>query len=221
MVRILQPVYLDQPTITTAARLAGVKALLRLMQDAVPEFAEREHRELERFAREQNLEASEYFMERDLLEDKFNVWLPRFTAYSVITVLWAVVEAQLYECAKHVERLAQEELPPRTQRSSIDRYAQYLKKHRGFDLREEQEWRELCDLQEVRNIVAHRLGTRGRGAKARRVEAELERRYGGDLGFQEARRDWPGQVWISLALCERFTASAEVFLGKVVAATRG
>ena len=114
MVRI--SVHLDQPTITTAPRIAGVRALLHLLQDAVPEYAEREYSDLKRTAREQGFEAGEYFMERDILEDKFNVWLPRFAAYSVITMLWAVVEAQLYECVKHVQRNVTENLPPRRRR---------------------------------------------------------------------------------------------------------
>ena len=217
MVRIR--VYLDQPTITTAPRLAGVRALLLLLQDAVPEYANKEHRELNRFAREQDLEAGEYFMERDLIDHKFNVWLPRFAAYSVITMLWAVVEVQLYECVKHVERDAAESLSPRRRQSSFDLYAEYLKKHRGLHVKKLKEWRELSDLRSVRDIVAHRLGTRGQGARARNIEAQLERQYTGDLKFQEARGEWPGQVWISLPLCERFTASAEAFLEKVVAAT--
>ena len=48
-------IHFDLLTIRTAARLAGVKALLRLLQDAMPKFEEQEHSALLKLAREKNL----------------------------------------------------------------------------------------------------------------------------------------------------------------------
>ena len=94
----LPPVYLDTPTITTGERLSGVKDLLELLQAALPAFEQKAQQELADSARRLQYEASEYFMERDILCAKYKESLPRFAAFAIVTLLHAVLETQLYEC---------------------------------------------------------------------------------------------------------------------------
>ena len=214
-------IHFDFLTIRTAARLAGVKALLRLLQDAMPKFEEQEHSALLKLAREKNFDAGEYFLERDILDDKFEVWLPRFAAYSIITLLYTVLEVQLYDCIKRAEQKTNAPFRlGKTRGSRIDFYAAYLKKHCAFDAKNDKMWCELSDLRKLRNIIVHRAGTKGQLEKHRQDAARLAEKYESDLEFPASDNDWPSEVWISLGLCNRYTDSVEVFLQRVVAAAR-
>ena len=219
-VRIPLPIHLDSLTITTAARLAGVKSLLQLLQEAMPEFDKRENDQLLRLAQELNFEAEEYFMERRILDEKFRVWLPRFAAYSIILLLHTVLEVQLSACARHVARRTHSKFPQEEKGSGVRASAAYLAEVNVYNAMGDDAWAMLEDLCNLRNIVAHRAGSKGHSKKHLKVAAELATKYATDLKFPDPDKDWPREAWVSLALCNRYADAVEAFLERVVAATR-
>ena len=218
--RIPFPVHLDSLTITTAARLAGVKALLHLLSDAMPEFDKRENDELLQLARDLNFEAEEYFMERQILDDKFRVWLPRYAAYSIVLLLHAILEVQLSACARHAAKHVNSDFPQEGQGSGVRAAATYLAELNVYDATGDDEWGLVEDLCSLRNVIAHRAGTKGHSKRHQKVAARLSAKYGRDLEFPDPDKGWPQEAWISLPLCGRYADAIEALLERVVAAAR-
>ena len=96
--------HFDFLKINTDLRLAGVRSLWDLFYKALPEFRQREREALERRAENENWDHAEYDVERQLLNDTFKHWLPRFATYSVIILLHAVLESQLNACTDRVQK---------------------------------------------------------------------------------------------------------------------
>ena len=218
--RITVPIHLDSLTITTTARLAGVKALIHLLQEAMPEFEKRENDELLRLARELNFEAGEYFMERQILDQKFQVWLPRFAAYSIIILLHTILEVQLSACARHVAKRTNSNFPQAGKGSGFRASATYLADTNVYDAMGDDAWTTLEDLCNLRHIIAHRAGSKGHSKRHLKVAEKLATKYSSDLKFPDPDKDWPREAWISLPLWNRYADSVEAFLEKVVVATR-
>ena len=97
-------IHIDRIEIEMASRLDGVKAFLHLLQDAVPEFEKRKQEELRELARQEKYDDLEYAVEQQILDEQFQYWLPRYSAYSVVTLLHMVLEAQLHECVRRAEQ---------------------------------------------------------------------------------------------------------------------
>ena len=78
----------------------------------------------------------------------------------------------------------------------------------------------LCDLGKLRNIIVHRVGTKGRATKHRDIAEKLAATYKDDLKFPKRDEDWwkGTEVHISMELCQRFLEAVEIFLEKVLAA---
>ena len=208
---------LDPLTIKTAERLAAVKALLRLLEESVPEYEERERTALRELAAEQDLDLGEYYVEQQILDQKFRFWLPRFAAYSVITLLHMVLEVQLHECARHAQRRLSLPLGPEDIKGrGIEAAATYLKKFGVSDAKDDMAWHMLTDLRDLRNLVAHRAGTSSEKHQSRLYLNRLLKTYKGDLKVEKTPMDWWNEVWISMELCRHFTNEVEAFLGRVV-----
>src|SRR5258706_12592933 len=84
----------------TFGRLAGVRAFLEVLDRALPESEWAHNEALKERAEQQDWEFAEFDVERQILDERFQFWLPRFTTYSVVTLLYTVLETQLAACAK-------------------------------------------------------------------------------------------------------------------------
>lgn len=196
----LPPVYLDTPTITTGERLSGVKDLLELLQAALPAFEQKAQQELADNARRLQYEASEYFMERDILCAKYKESLPRFAAFAIVTLLHAVLETQLYECVLQTCRRTGATGPPRPKRRGlVPFYLTYLEKHGGVTPIGRSDRKELDHLGQLRNNIAHKLGRR----------TDEGDHYG-----------WESLESIPLESCKDYIALVERVLERVVTDTR-
>ena len=92
----------------------------------------------------------------------------------------------------------------------------YLKKLKAYDFKQDNEWNMLCDLRDLRNIIAHRMGSKGHPEKQRKRIKHLSEKYPGDLTF--ADNFWEDEMWISSSLCRRFTDAVERVLNRVIKA---
>ena len=208
---------IDPLRIKTAERLAGVRALLDLLEKAVPEHEERERTALREIAQKQDFHFDEYDVERQILDGRFEFWLPRFAAYAVFTLLYAVLEVQLLECAGRARRRLQSPFGPEDMKGrGIEAAATWLMKSGAFEVKKDETWSTLTDLRKLRNLIAHRVGTRGRIEEHRKTVDELLRKYREHLEIEKTPMDWWSEVWISMDLCRRFTDEVEAFLGRVL-----
>ena len=208
----------DPLQIKAAEGLAGVSALLRLLVEAVPEYEKRERTALRELAERQGFDFGEYDVARKIFDSRFGFWLPRFAAYSVVTLVYAVLEHQLYECARRVERRTKLPFDPDNKRRGIGPPVTYLTESGVCDVNVKQgrAWSTLTDLQALRNLIAHRAGTRGRIEKHRKTVATLIGRYPGDMEVEKTPMDWWSEVKVSMDLCGHFVDEVEAFLGRVL-----
>lgn len=90
--------------IETFARLHGIQAFLETMNDGIPTVEAKQHQYLEQLAVKGDWEPGEYFVEKEILNDKFRTWIPEMAAYSAIILLHSIVETQLHGFADHMAR---------------------------------------------------------------------------------------------------------------------
>ena len=208
---------IDPIKIKTNERLAGVKSLLRLLEDAIPEYEEREQTALRELAQNDSFEAAEYFMYQSGLEHEFRFWLPRFAAYAVVTLLYTTLEVQLHECAKRAQqRMKLRFGPDDIKGRGIEAVATYLTKSGVYDIKHDEAWPTLIDLRELRNLIVHRAGTRGRIEKHQKTADRLAKNYEGHLKYPRDDKDWWNEVWISMELCRLLADKVEAFLGRAL-----
>ncbi len=209
-------IHFDPLLIKSDERLAAVRALLQLLEEAVPEHEERDRTELRKRASIQGWDFSEYDMQRQIHDSRFRFWLPRFAAYSVVTLLFTVLEVQLLECASRAQRRLNSPFGPEDIRGrGIESAAVYLIKSGVSDVKQDTAWSTLTDLRDLRNLIVHRAGTSGE--KHQETVNRLRETYKGDLEIEETPMDWWNEVLISMKLCRHFTNEVEAFLGRVVA----
>ena len=92
-------------------------------------------------AEKENWEFWEFDVERQVLEERFQFWLPRFTAYSVVTLLYTVVEVQLAACGKVACLDGKPQFAPTDMRGrGIEAAVLYLEKVDAFDVKRDTAW---------------------------------------------------------------------------------
>ena len=208
---------IDPLEIKTHSRLRGVRSLLDAFQQALPELEKREREALEQQAENKGWEYDYYNAARQSLDETFKYWLPRFAAYSVIVLLYAALESQLYACADRVQKRSHSPFEPfDIKGKGIEPADLYLKKLKAFEVKQDDEWNTLRDLRDLRNIVAHRMGSKGHPERHRKEIKHLSREYPGDLKFSDDFLN--DEMYISISLCRRFTDAVERFLNRVLAA---
>jgi hypothetical protein len=208
--------YIDILVSQTLARLAGIRAFLTLLDSALPEFEWRENDALEQLAHEEHWDYSDFDLERQALDERFRFWLPRFTAYSNIIFLYSVLETQLAACAERAHQNAGSAFTPADiQGRGIDAAALYLERIGVYDVRQDAEWHRIVDLRDLRNLIVHRVGTKGQSDEQRKTAKRLEVAYSGQLQFPDNGSSWYGEVWISIHLCRNFLTAIEAFFRRV------
>src|SRR5687768_5681724 len=141
---------LNSHAIATFGRINGIRGFLDFL-DKMPDI-ELDERELTReVAEAKGLDETDYDFERHLLDHKFGHWIPRFSAYSVLILLHAVVELQLAACAQHVRTKKSLRLKPRDVRGSgIQASLLYMERVGGVDVRTIPGYRDLFRLRDLR-----------------------------------------------------------------------
>ncbi len=91
---------IDILVLQTFGRLAGISSFLDVLGRALPKSEWSDNEALKQKAEHENWEYSDFDVKRQVLDERFRFWLPRFTAYSVMTLLYTVLETQLAACAK-------------------------------------------------------------------------------------------------------------------------
>ena len=210
-------IHIDLLQIKGAERLAAVRALLRLLEDALPQYEDRERTALGELAAEQNLDFHEYNIEQQILDNRFRFWLPRFAAYSVVTLLYSVLEVQLHACGRRAQRRLRSPFgPDDINGRGIEAVATYLTKSDVYDVRHDDAWSMLIDLRDLRNLIAHRAGTSNKGHE--KIVNRLLATYKEDLQAEKTPTGWRNEVWLSMRLCRRFTNDVEAFLTRIASA---
>jgi hypothetical protein len=207
------PTYRINPlALDTFGRLAGVRAYLDLVDTAMPQIEFQERERLKEFAEDHGWEAGDYFTEDQVLDERFRHWVPRFSAYSAIILLYSVLEVQLTACAVEIGR--KHSVPFHVTDvggQGIERAILYIKRITKHNSKEQPEWPAVSDLSKLRNLIVHRIGTRGESDEHRKAADELAGRYPSQLTFPPVGQWTYGEAWLSIPLCRRFIEAVERF----------
>jgi hypothetical protein len=200
----------------TFGRLSGIRAFLEVLDEAVPESEWAGNEKLKQRAEDEQWDYDDFDVERQVLDERFHFWLPRYTSYSVITLLYTVLETQLATCAEQAGRLKNASFVPSDLRGrGLDGSALYLEKVGLFKVRQDPAWRPICDLRDLRHLIVHRAGTKGQSDEHRRTAQRLASDYKGRIEFPDGDWSWYGEVWISIPLCREFIEQVERFFDRV------
>ena len=193
----------------TFARLSVASEFLKVVDDAIPLLESKARSDLERFAGEEDLEAGEYFMEKDILDWRFQTWIPTFAAYSVIVLTYSIVEAQLNAFAEILGKRRGAEPPEVNEKSGIDQAALYLVRVLSVPVKKDPAWSCIKDMQKLRNAIVHRNGKCGKSSKQQEEEKRLLRRY--PLLKLKKLDGVHDQIVIPMPLCRAFSSKADAF----------
>lgn len=203
---------LNKLSLDTSARIAGVRAYLDLIQQGIPEIENKERERLIQLSLAEGWDEADYDVSRQIIDERFTHWIPRFSAYSAIILLYSVLEVQLIACAqvvgtKHQTPFAVTDLRGRGLTPSI-LFIERLAGHKVFD---QPEWTVMSDLQNLRNILVHRIGVRGELDRHHTQADHLAKKYAGKIEFSEDSSWMYGEAALSLDLCFEFVDGVERF----------
>ena len=146
--------------------------------------------------------------------------MPRLSAYSIIVLLQSLLETQLFACAEWVGRRDSTVFRPRdflgSRRGTMDVAVLFLRKAPGVDVTSDPVWSRLKDLQQLRDIIVHRSGTRGEAEEHQKTFDRLIQQYAPRLSVAEGA-DWlHGEIWVSLILCRDFAKDLGAFFARTL-----
>ncbi len=209
-------VLINTLVLQTFGRLAGIRAFLEGLDEAVPESEWARNEKLKQRAEDEQWEYDDFDVERQVLDERFHFWLPRYTSYSVITLLYTVLETQLATCANRACKLKNASFVPSDLRGrGVDGSAVYLERVGVYEVQQDPAWQTICDLRDLRHLIVHRAGTKGQSEEHRKTAQRLAKAYKGRIEFPDDDWSWYGEVWISIPLCREFIERVETFFDRV------
>jgi hypothetical protein len=163
----------------TFDRILGAIALLDLLDESVPRADFQEREELHALAKRQKWDLRDYYIDIQVLGEKYHS-VARLSAYAITTLLYSVLETQLFGLAERVGRVKNSNLTVKDVRGRpLEQAWIYLERIGGLDVTKDPAWSSLLDLQRIRNIVVH---ANGKPSKKQKPEMDqLEKKYGGLL----------------------------------------
>ena len=78
---------LDLLVLQTFGRLTGIRSFLDLLDGALPRSEWSDNEALKQRAEKENREFNDFDVERQVLDERFRFWLPRYAAYSAVSLL--------------------------------------------------------------------------------------------------------------------------------------
>jgi len=188
----------------------GIRQHIEQLRQLLPDAERRERDVLNQVAKEFEWDYESYSEKNSEIESKFSYWLPRVAAYSIITMLHALVETQMRTLADRLRYLRGETLKPNEiSGDAIERSKIYLVKVMKLPVADAPEWQTLRELADIRHIIVHKQGAVGSDEKRRKRVEDLKRRYPNELSERI------GELDISLLLCEQFLDTVEDFFRQV------
>lgn len=195
----------------TFARLQAVSILIGAFDAELPDTESGILRRLKARAEVEGWQFEEFAVERGIISNSYEVWIPLYAAYSVVILLYSIIESQLTAFADYLGTSEKSNIRVvDIAGKGIDRSAHYLDCVLGLRVKDDEAWPRLKEIQTLRNCIMHSNGKR-QGEFRRKIEG-IALRHQGLIEFRSsgdcAAED---QIWISLSLCMLFLADGRGF----------
>jgi len=208
-------IHFNTMVIGTFQRLFGIDAFLDAIDAAIPTLEAKENQDLEHLAVQEGWERSDYYIEKVDLDAKFRNWVPNYATYSIIILLYSVLETQLFAFAEHLGKKQNAKLRVKhLAGKGVEQAASYLEHVVPFPVKSDQVWPLLKDLQLLRNIVVHRGGNPGASKDDQKAVDGLIQKYPSKLALHKAD-GMHDQIWISMNLCRDFAREIDGFFVRI------
>ena len=195
-----------------------MRILSSALRDAISAYERRQRAEFAERDRNTRSDLAEYSEWRDTLEHETEYRLPRFAAYSVVTLLHSILEVHLRECANEAMQWKHLQFSPDDiEGSGIQAYGTYLAKSGVYDVEADSAWTRMKGLRDLRNLIVHGAGTPSK--KRRKMVNRLKQEFKKDFKHSGDWWRW-NEIWISPELCQKLTDEVEGFAGRCLSAVR-
>jgi hypothetical protein len=196
-------------------RAIGIRAIIVHAEKTIPEMEWHAQEALKALAEEEGWDYWQYEGEKQGLEADYRHSIPRYAAYSVVILLWSLVETQLFACADLVGKEKGAVFRVRELKGApIEAAALFLKQVSGLDIKADPAWQQLRDMQDLRDMIVHRDGRRGSTPEHRKNFDRLVAKYSPDLS-QADSLPLGSEVWVSMRLCKTFAQIVQDFLKRL------
>jgi len=208
---------IDFLVLETFQRLFGVLSLCNLLDKTIPEAELEETTALREMAEGGGWDYGEYQGELQGLEAKFRHWMPRLSAYSVVILLYSVLETQLAAYAERLGRSKKSAFRLKDAKGKgIEQAKLFLLRVSAIDIGSDPSWERLTHLQKLRNFIVHQGGKLDESEEQRQTVYQLLRSYKGKLAFPEEGKLYGfGEIWVSMPLCRMFIQEVEGFFERL------
>ena len=140
----------------TFDRILGTTAFMETVDKAIPDAESQEREALKQLADEQHWDFGDYYVEQQILDEKFGHWVPTLAAYSLVIILHSTLETQLDGLAERVGQIRSSGFTLRDITGhGIGRAALYLERASSLDVKQDPAWQHLQNLQKLRNVIVH------------------------------------------------------------------
>ena len=199
----------------TFARLEGLKASTEHAANSIPEMERQAQEALKSRAEIGGWDFEDYRVEQQILEENYGHWVPRYTGYSTLVLLYSIVETQLLACADHVAEDKSSVFRARDIKgSAFESSVRLIGALTPINATQDIAWPHLKDLQSLRNIIVHRAGMRGQAEKYQKEFDDLLRRH--KKRISKIKDLWSGDsLWIPMETCKFFTLEMEQFFTRL------
>ena len=214
----------------TFARLEGLKALTEHTANSIPEMERQAQEALKSRAESGDWDFEDYRVEQQILEENYGHpnrlshlsgllpvvgWVPRYTGYSTLVLLYSIVETQLLACADRVAEDKSFAFRARDIKgSAFERSVRLIRALTPINAKQDIAWPHLKDLQALRNIIVHRAGMRGQAEKYQKEFDDLLLRH--KKRISKIEDFWSGDsLWIPMETCKFFTLEVEQFFKRL------
>ena len=199
----------------TFARLEGLKALIEHAENSIPEMERLAQEALKSRAKSGGWDFDDYRIEQQILEENYGHWVPRYTGYSTLVLLYSIVETQLLACADRVAEDKSSTFRARDIKgSAFESPVRLIGALTPINAKQDIAWPHLKDLQALRNIIVHRAGIRKQTEKYQKEFDDLLRRH--KERISKIKDHWSGDsLWIPMETCKFFTLEVEQFFKRL------
>lgn len=192
----------------TFNRILSAKSLLELLDSNIPKAEWEEREALRTLAKEENWDESDYFIEGQVLDSKYPA-IARLGAYSIVILLYSIVETQLLALADEIGKKKKSDFSVNDiSGRGIEKAQTYLKRVATLDLTTDPGWSSLRELQSMRNVIVHSMGTPKQNPKT------IDHLVGKYQGLLDAPVDQWGrrqEIVIRMPLCRKWCEQIEEF----------